>query len=191
MLNEHFTLIPDGRGRATLAWTAPDAALASWVFVNGAKLYGPLFLETAARSVPVPLAAGECRAIEVHDLAADAVATPIFETPTTRPALQWNPLPQAQRYRLYHRQGDGAERRLFDRPASAFRGMPIRIDSPVEFAGAGGVWHFLRVEAVDAYGNESTRLAWRWFAMAPPSPASRIDVAPGSAPGLFRITVTP
>jgi len=191
MLNEHLTLTPDGSRRATLSWTAVDASLQSWVFVNGTKLYGPLFLETAERSVPVPLPAGECRAIEVHDLPSGAVATPVFETPTSRPAIQWNPVPQAQRYRLYHREGSGPERCLLDRPASAFRGTPIRIDSPVEFAGVGGVWHFLRVEAVDQYGNESTRLVWRWFAVAPPRSPSRIDVAEGSAPGLFRITVTP
>jgi hypothetical protein len=191
MLNGHFTLTPDGSRRATLSWTTADAALLSWVFVNGAKLYGPLFLETAERSVPVPLPAGECRAIEVHDLPVGGIAGPVFETPTTRPAIQWNPVPQAQRYRLYHREGNGVERRLLDRPATDFRGTPIRIDSPVEFAGVGGVWHFLRVEAVDRYGNESTRLAWRWFAVAPPLAPSRIDVAEGTGPGLFTVTVTP
>ena len=144
MLNEHLTLTPDGSRRATLSWTAPDAALESWVFVDGAKLYGPLFLETTERSVPVALPAGACRAIEVHDLPAGGIAAPVFETPTTRPEIQWNPLPGAERYRLYHREGSGPERCLLDRPASAFRGTPIRIDSPVEFAGVGGVWEIGR-----------------------------------------------
>jgi len=186
MLNEHVNLIADGARQSLLSWTSADAALESWVFVNGVKLYGPLLLDTLERfvngvklygpllldtlerSVPVPLATGECLSVEVHDMPPEEIATPVFETPTTTPTLQWNPLPGAQRYRLYHREGN-----------------------PVELNGSGGVWHFLRVEAVDEYGNESTRRAWRCFAVEPPGLPSRIEIADGTSPGLFEITVNP
>jgi hypothetical protein len=191
MLNEHVNLIADGARQSLLSWTSADAALESWVFVNGVKLYGPLLLDTLERSVPVPLATGECLSVEVHDMPPDEIATRVFETPTTTPALQWNPLPGAQRYRLYHREGNGSERRVFDRAASDFRGLPISIDAPVELNGVGGVWHFLRVAAVDEYGNESTRRAWRCFAVEPPGLPSRIEIADGTSPGLFEITVNP
>lgn len=190
MLNEHVNLIADGARQSLLHWQAAEASLESWVFVNGTKLYGPLLLESVERSVPVPLATGECLSVEVHDMPPEEIATPIFETPTTTPALQWNPLPGAQRYRLYHREGNGSERRVFDHAASDFRGLPISIDAPVELDGVGGVWHFLRVEAVDEYGHESTRRAWRFFAQEPPRFPSQIQIADGSSPGLFTITVT-
>ncbi|MBT4816247.1 MAG: hypothetical protein HON70_11140 [Lentisphaerae bacterium] len=190
MLNEHTNLIADGARHSLLAWTVEDPALENWVFVNGVKLYGPLLLDTLERSVPVPLRADECLAVEVHDVSPEGIATPVFETLTTTPEIQWNPLPGAQRYRLYHREGSGAERRVFDRPATDYRGTPIRIDAPVELNGVGGVWHFLRVEAVDDYGNESTRRAWRFFAQEPPRLPSRIEIADGASPGLFTITVT-
>jgi hypothetical protein len=191
MLNEHTGLIADGTRRSLLVWTVQDPALESWVFVNGVRLYGPLLLDTLERSVPVPLGTGECLAVEVHDSAPEEIATPVFETPTTTPAIQWNPLPGAQRYRLYHREGNGSERRVFDRPATDFRDVPIRIDAPFELNGVGGVWHFLRVEAVDGYGNESTRCAWRCFAFEPPRLPSQIQIADGTSPGLFTITINP
>ncbi len=190
MLNEHTNLIADGARHSLLSWIVDDTALESWVFVNGTKLYGPLLLETLERSVPVPLRADECLAVEVHDSAPEGIATPIFESPTTTPQIQWNPLAGAQRYRLYHREANGSERRVFDRPASDFRDVPIRIDGPFELNGIGGVWHFLRVEAMDEYGNESTRRAWRFFAQEPPRLPSQIEIADGTSPGLFTITVT-
>lgn len=191
MLNEHANLIADGARRSLLSWTVADAALESWVFVNGVKLYGPLYLDTVERSVPVPLPGGECLAIEVHDSAPGGVATPVFEMPTTRPVIQWNPLATAERYRLYHREGNGIERCVLDRRASDFRGLPIAIELPIELNGVGGVWHFLRVEAVDEFGNESTRLAWRCFAMEPPKLPSAVQIADGTSPGLFTITISP
>ena len=141
MLKSRILLTADGARRSLVRWQAASAALESWVFVNGARLYGPLLLEAAERSVPVPLPLGGCRAIEVHDLPAGEVASSIFETSTTRPVLQWNPLPGAERYRLYHREGNGLERCVLDRRASDFRGLPIRIDAPLELNGVGGVWH--------------------------------------------------
>lgn len=191
MLNEHTNLTADGARQSLLHWQAAAASMHSWVFVNGVKLYGPLLLDTLDRSVPVPLPVGECLAVEVHDLPSGKIATPVFETPNIRPLIQWNPLAEAQRYRLYHHEGNGGERRILDRAASDFRGLPIAIELPVELNGLGGIWHFLRVEAVDEYGNESTRLAWRCFAMEPPRLPSRIDIADGTSPGLFSITVNP
>ena len=190
MLNGHTNLIADGARHSLLSWTVEDPALESWVFVNGVKLYGPLLLETLGRSVPVPLRADNCLTVEVHDMPPEGIATPVFETTTTTPVIQWNPLPGAQRYRLYHWEGSGTERRVFDRPSTDYRGTPISIDAPLEMNGLGGVWHFLRVEAVDEYGNESTRRAWRFFAQELPRLPSRIEIAAGASPGLFTITVT-
>jgi len=191
MLNTDIEIMPQDDRRVLLCWTAADAALDSWVFGNGRKLHGPLMPGTCDRDAMVTLAADECVALEVHDVLHEEVPAPLFETPNTRPVIQWNPLPAAARYRLYHREAGKSERCVFDRPARDFGGVPIRIDAPIELAGAGGVWHFLRVEAVDAYGNESTRRAWRYFAMAPPGMPSRLEIADGTSPGFFHITVTP
>lgn len=193
MLNtDPILLVPDSPRRSILSWTAPAADLDSWIFVNGLRIYGPLPFDTADREVTIAHPAGVCLAIEVHDVPEGDPATPISAPAATRPTIQWNPVPAAARYRLYHREGaDGEELQIFDRPAHQFTGVPIRIDAPIAFNGIGGVWHFLRVESVDEYGNESTRASWRYFSAAPPAPPAAVTIQDGSAPGLFSITITP
>lgn len=184
------SVTPKSELAVTVAWTSPAASDLSWIFVNGRIAAGPLAFATAARSAVVGFPATETAAIEVHDLpagsSADVRAT--WSTPNTRPRLRWARVNDAARYRLYHREAaDVDESLVYDAIANASQER-MDVISPNRLDGQGGVWHFFRVESVDARGNESARLSWPYRVMEPPAPVA-LTVAAGSAPNLFNVTV--
>mgnify|MGYP006297037157 CR=1 FL=1 len=190
MLNSSFRLTPKDSSRSWLSWEAPGVDWVSWVFANGRHVVGPFYAGQASRSVYIPHPSGTTVAVEIHDLPGDTEPVdPVAVMPNTRPDILWNAVPEAERYRIYHREGDGAETLIYDEPAE--EGLERhRVTCPVELAGRGGVWHFFRVEAVDNYANESTREAWTYFVMDLPAPAGELVITDGSAPGLFDFEIT-
>lgn len=186
MLNENVRITPADSANCQLAWTAPAAHWASWVFVNGRHVRGPLVTGTAERVVKVPLAADAVVSLEIHDLpSADIQVDPVAPQPNTRPTIQWLAVPDAVRYRLYHRALAQAEQRIFDGPGR--EGLErYEITCPIVL-GAG--WHFFRVEAVSAYGQESTRQAWAYFVMDVPKVPPLLRVTAGSAGGLYNFAL--
>ncbi len=186
MLNASFRITPRDDRSCDLSWTAPSAESVSWVFIDGAHVLGPFCPGAAERMVKVPLAAGSMAAVEVHDFPDDSVRPePIHVAPNTRPNLAWNAVPDAARYRIYHRRfGETAEEIVYDRPA--LQGLErCEIACPMELDGKGGVWHFFRVEAVDEYGNESARQAWVYFVTDLPGVPAHLSVADGATPGTY------
>ena len=65
----------------------------------------------------------------------------------------------------------------------------IELDEEDELNGAGGVWHFFRVESVDQYENESTRTQWAYWAYDTPAGITNLTVSDGSGSGLFDIEI--
>ena len=197
MLVDNFRITPRDDLSCNLAWTSPWPDGASWVFINGKHAVGPLVTGTAERMVKISFALGNLSAvpgtaqagvarIEIHDFPDDTVRPdPIQAEPNTRPLLSWNPVEEAARYRIYHRKrGDVAETVIYDKPA--LQGLErCEVTCPVLLDGRGGVWHFLRVEAVDEYGNESTRQSWTCFVMDLPPVPERVLVTEGVVPGTY------
>lgn len=186
MLNNDYRLTPVDDSACMVSWRSLSPAAASWLFVNGRHAAGPIVSGTMDRSVRINLARAQVAALELHDFAdAGIVPQPIIIEPNTRPMLIWRAVEDAGRYRIYHRVfGEPTEKVIFDQPARD--GLErYEIACPVRLDGCGGVWHFLHVEAVDVYGNESTREAWAYFVMDLPATIPAINVTAGSAAGLY------
>ena len=189
MLNDNYRLTQLDSRRCRLHWTAPNADDVSWVFANGSKVAGPLIVDAAERSVRIRFAADEVLSLEIHDVPQDqlpAVATQI--EPDTQPLLIWTSLAEAVRYRIYHRTVGTNEHCIYNRPASN-NGDLCQLQCPILLSGTGGVWHFLRVESMDQYGNESTRQSWRFYATDVPEAPSGLSVVEGAIPGTFTFTI--
>ncbi len=202
MLNENFRLAVGGSaGTVGVTWTAPSDDFVSFVFVNGrleAEGFAPGMAE---RGIDIPFREGQLAVIEVHDFAPDEIPNeppaPIAIAPTayTRPVIRFSAVPGAARYRLYHRPEDGTEARIGDLTATQGDGDWLEMECPDELLGRSsapdhhGRWHFFRVEAVSAYGQESQAVAWAWRALDVP-PAPTIAVAAGDDPGTFTFTLT-
>jgi hypothetical protein len=172
MLVDNFRITPRDDASCNLAWTSIWPNGASWVFVNGKHAAGPLATGTADRMVKISFSLGNVARIEIHNFPDDSVQPdPIQVEPNTRPVLSWNPVEEAIRYRVYHRKrGDAVETVIYDKPA--LQGLErCEATCPV----LPGGWHFLRVEAVDQYGNESTRQSWTFFVMDLPSVPGTYD----------------
>jgi hypothetical protein len=185
MLNENYQITAYNSHWCTLRWTVADAALASWIILNGGEQsYGPLLTGERDRSLRIPFEADEVQALEIHDLPPEEIAEAIFTAPNTRPILRWNAVNDVIRYRVYHQMESSPEERIYDGDNTI-----LQIRCPVELTGTGGVWHFLRVEAVDEYGNESTRQSWRFYAYDLPSPPATLAVTNGETPGTFTIEI--
>ena len=189
MLNDDYRITQLDSRRCRLHWTAANTDDVSWVFANGRKIVGPLIVDTSERIVRIPFAVDDVLCLEIHDVPQDqppAVTTQI--EPNTQPLLIWAPLAEAVRYRIYHRTEGTAEHCIYDRPARN-NGDLCQVQCPILLAGTGGVWHFLRVEAVDQYGNESTRQSWRFYATDAPGAPSDLSVVEGTVPGTFTFTI--
>ena len=186
MLNENVRITPADSANCQLAWTAPAGDWASWVFINGRHVRGPLVTGMAERMVRIPLAADDVVSLEVHDLpSAEIQVDPVAPQPNTRPTIQWLAVADAVRYRLYHRAYSQAEERIFDTPAR--EGLErYEITCPITLTAG---WHFFRVEAVSAYGQESTRQAWAYFVMDVPDVPPLLRVTAGSADGLYNFAL--
>jgi len=184
-------ITPINNRQCNLRWTAASADVVSWIFINGEFYRGPLSFDETERSVRIPLRAEDVIALEVHDLLDDTVVPDAVEVePNTQPTLSWNAVADAARYRIYHHAGDDDESLIYDH-AAADGIEQYAVTCPIVLDGQGGVWHHFRVEAVDEYGNESTRLAWTYFAMDLPPAVERISVAAGSGAGTYTFTLTP
>lgn len=179
-------LTPDGASQARVEWTCPDAAFASWIYVNGALAVGPILTGEVSRSALVPFESGKTAQIEIHDLPASVPPASTREVPNTRPVLSWRGDATSERYRAYRAQEGGAEAKFYDKPSEGLDQVTHQLTSDID--GQGGQWHFFRVEAVSPEGYESTRAAWPYRVMEPPAPVA-VGAIDGSAPGLFTLTI--
>ncbi|MCL2645583.1 MAG: hypothetical protein FWD61_01095 [Phycisphaerales bacterium] len=187
MLNKNFRITPLDFSRCNIAWTCPWPTGASWLFINGKHTLGPILMDTAERVVPVPWSASAIIALEIHDFPDISVVPAAIEIPSnTQPTIQWRCVPEAARYRLYHRgYAEANETLLLELPARAgLDNYQITCPSPL----AAG-WHFFHVEAMDAYGNESLRQAWNYFVWDLPKTTPSLVVTAGSISKTYTFTL--
>jgi hypothetical protein len=188
-----ITLTPDAPGRVLIQWMTANPTWYAWVFLDGKTSIGPLYGEdgVTARSVQVQWPASDVHVVEIQELySLDLLAEPVTIVPTTLPIISWTAHPTAERYRIYHRETPtGTDTEIYDGQVTADDLNICRLTCPVELDGRGGRYHFLRVEALDQYGNESTRTSWVYWAAEPDDPKD-IIVTAGSSTGLYTITLT-
>jgi hypothetical protein len=174
--------------KSRVTWPVPLSSYVSWVFVNGRLLVGPYYAETVERSVVFDQEGDEGVVIEIHDFPGDdRAAEPVTILPGDRPRLIWNPVEGAEEYRVYHRVAAGAESLIMTYCAQEGREQ-YEVECPINLAGEGGVWHFFRVEARNAYGSTSARDPWCIYVTEPP-PVPAVEVEDGSAAGLFHFSL--
>ena len=190
MLNTELRIAQVDSKHVKVDWETPWPDGASWVFVNGKRIAGPHVTGTAERTMRVPLADGLTGAFEVHDFEeTDADVDPIEAEPNSRPLLGWRDVPEAVRFRIYHKERNDAEETLIYDRARRPDQEKHHILCPIALSGRGGKWHLLRVEAVDEFGNESTRESWAYF-VSEPAAEPGVSVVEGSGSGLYTVTVT-
>ena len=188
MLNENYRISPFNSRWVTLSWTCCNASLFSWIIINGASVYGPVISDSTERMIRIPFKSAAIATLEIHDLPEDEFPEAIYPPVNIKPTLHWNSLDSAVRYKIYHRTAGGSEKKIYD--AAAYVNQ---ITSPIELEGNGELdncqYHFLRVEAVDCYGNESTRQSWRFFSKDLPASDVSLNISQGSSSGIFDITL--
>jgi hypothetical protein len=156
MLVENVSIRPLNEQEVLVSWTSEEASYWSWVFVNGLFSLGPFMAESKDRAVSIRFPVGTTAVIEVHDSFGidDTVPQAVNETPLVKPTIQWNTVPTAIMYRIYHTIFDAGtlESMIAEIPPYMER---MSIECPIQLEGRGGRWHSFRIEAVDQYGNES------------------------------------
>jgi hypothetical protein len=180
---EEPTLEYLGASRVRISWTGTLAYFA-WVFVNGILREGPISFDTEAReyvlNVPNPFR------IEVHEAPEGVPIEPAIGMPLVRRPLVWfSPRALAARYNAYRRPRAGdPERVIASIPHDpAFTHYEIRPGE--DMRQHGGVWNSLRVECVNARGNESVRPEFSFFVAGLPKPP--ISMTPSGGAGVFAL----
>ncbi len=159
-------------GKVLVSWTG-TARLNAWIEVNGAFVHEDLpFADATRRKVVTVPAGGMPFALAVQEAEPDSEILPIYEAPTTEPTVQFDAVAVAKHYQLYHRApGETTETVERTLPADERRRRyAVGLHDPLVHG-----WHYFRVESVDAYGRESTRSAWLYYAVdLPPYPATAV-----------------
>ena len=93
-----FQLIRLSERFARLQWTGTAGAYVS-VFAAGARLYGPRRIDTASKSLDLPMPSAG--AVEVHECetGTESVA-PLYSSPAFRPTIAWPAVPGATEYQV-------------------------------------------------------------------------------------------
>ncbi len=187
MLIEDFRIALLNTRSAIVSWTVPNTSDVSWIYSNGVLVRGPLYLGTLDREIQIPFTDAETQAIEVHNFDTGQEVSDFIEIrPNTKPIIQWVASIDGASYKIYHTPFGGSEKLIYDRLADEGK-LRYSIDSPIIMPPG---WNFVRVEALDQFGNESVRGNWNYLVFDLPDPASNLTVADGSGAGLFDIAIT-
>jgi hypothetical protein len=185
MLNEGFALTAISSTRATVTWTADDADLVSWIFVNGVYKLGPLVFDTAARSAEISLSASKVYALEIHDLAEGVTPASINCKRQVKPQIWWRVVGGAKTYKVY--QGIAPDSLTKIAEVEAVSGVEFQSITCPDALPDG--WNFFSVTALDEYGTESAVESWSHRAYDLPDPASGITVTKTSE-GIYSMQVS-
>ena len=189
MLNQNVIISPLDHVNSILTWYAPQPDYVSWVFLNGIIHGGPIYAETDFRSAIVPLSSFEIKAMEIHDLPENIIPEAITIEPNINPALIWNAVDRALKYKIYYRNSNTkAEQLVYDRLVMPDR-IKYQIAPPLKLEGRGGLWHFFRCEAIDKYANESLRHLWTFWAMETPTAPKSLNIEECTEHGFFNFHI--
>jgi len=188
-INPDVTITPLSGNILLVNWTAPGTDYVSWMFVNGNYSVGPMYLTGTERSVQIPAPSSESIVIEIHDKVDDSeTVQPTIVAPITRPVLTWLAVDDAVTYRIYHSVDGAPDALVFTKDHDGDLDR-YYVRFPFGMDGVGGVWHSIRVESVDEFGNTSARENWQYFVMDLPVEPDTVTVVDGSAPGLYDISI--
>lgn len=185
MLIEDFTLEYLDSTRVRAFWTGTLAYVA-WIFVNGLLKEGPVSYDGTERSVD--LTVPNPYRLEIHEAPVEiSIDRAIGDPLERRPTIWWSPRANAQRYNVYHRPKAGDTVRILssvpqDVDASHFEFRPI-----ADLRGDGGLWNFLRIEAVNARGAESVRAEFPFFVAG--LPELPVSLTPSGGGGVFDLAL--
>jgi len=186
MLNTNFRISGKNSNSVNLKWASPNANDVSWIFINGVKALGPLYLETTERVATIKFKTNQNKDIEIHDFPDDSIHTdPITLQENTKPLIKWNAVATAKRYQVFYHFFGEVESKIYDQPAVKDQ-LRYEIKSPIKLKRG---WNFFRVEAIDEFGNASAREFWNYPVYELPLPVTTLDVTEGSSSGLFNFTI--
>jgi len=161
MLNETYKLTPHANG-SLLAWTTATADLVSFISMDGDSVMTQYAPPETARSLIIPLPVERCGKIEIHDLDPDENhGGEIVAKPNTKPLLYWDDVETAIEYRIYNNETLIQSIQIVSRETQYTMIYPEVLDSG---------WQSIRIEAVDIYGEESTRISWKYYVLDLPEP---------------------
>jgi len=178
MINDVYTLTPNG-DTSILSWVAGSAAYVSFVLVDGHIVAIEYVPDSVDRTMTIPLDSSRTGKIEIHDLgASDTFGGSIISKPNTKPLLQWDDVSVASEYRIYTNDVLISSFPVVDRQPEYTMVYPGTLDAG---------WQGVRIEAVDVYGDESTRANWMYYVLDLPAPKKVVSVAGGT--GTFTLTM--
>ena len=177
MLNETYKLTPNANG-TMLSWTSSAIDLVSFISLDGDSVttyYAPGTLE---RELLIPLSVDRCGKVEIHDLLTTEIdGGEIVAQPNTKPLLYWDDVATAIEYRIYTNEVLTQSIPILEHQDEYTMIYPEVLDTG---------WQSIRIEAVDVYGAESTRISWKYYVLDLPDPLKVTDVT--GTGGVFTIT---
>lgn len=191
MIVTNLQIAPYTPERVTVSWTTSQTTYTPWVFVDGILQDEEVSLNGTTRSVIVEWAYDESHSIEVQELPSTITeVTPVTPPALIQPTITWNATTDAELYRIYHREtASGTDTLIYEDSVTPDSFNICRVTCPIELDGRGGTWQFFRVEAVDLYGNESTRVSWLYWA-AEPDDVVTLAITEGTEAGKYDLTLT-
>jgi len=178
MLNELFSITPNG-DTSILTWSSATADLVSFVSIDSGSVAIEYIPGTTERSLTIPLPIDRTGKIEIHDLgASESFGGAIVANPNTRPLLYWDGVDVAESYRIY------ANDVLISTIPVLFPEDRYTVIYPNLLERG---WQSLRIEAVDQYGEESTRASWEYYVLDLPDPKEVTGVTGSS--GVFTVAI--
>jgi len=172
MLIEDITISQKDSRTVRLSWTGTEGKNA-WIFVNGVAQAEDEEFADPVRTFDIDVKdVTKTFCVEIHEAIAESDIEPINTAPELNPILHFHAAANAVKYNIYHHKAGEVDALLRQIPHDD--NVPIySVQFYDDFDGQDGVWHFFHVEAVDAYGRESTTDEWMFFVYdMPPAPES-------------------
>ncbi len=186
MINESIVISQRSKNSARVSWSSPNADDISFNSVNGVLNSTPIYFDTVERYTYISMTDAENKSVTVQDfpvLIEGIGPAEVFEN--KRPTFKFSAVDGAVKYRIYHTAFGEAEKLIYD-SFQAEKGI-LTLTCPIVLAEG---WHLFRIESVDTYGNESTRLSWPHEVYRLPEPVNDLDIVNGSGANLFDITIS-
>lgn len=171
---------------ARITWTgSTNAVVRAWR--DGVLILGPFTIAAAGKTIDFGFPADDAHEIDITEDVSNT-DTPLV---IRRPNLRWHDkINTAEFFRVYHQEGEGgADAALADVARAPDGDGWYDFIVPSDLNGAGGVWHFFRVEAIDSNGLGTTTAQWAALIRGPKAGPSNLVVTQ-TAQNVVTLTIT-